>query len=322
MSLINLTNNDTANIYPLWYFLNDSLMIIGNIIGISVAILFIFTIIRLDHPSYSISNLIVCNTSLAIGLSSIIMLINACYALKSDFNGTGYIDSSCILRGAFLNIFYIYMYASLCLKAFNRCRCIVYYTNPILTSYRCLTIIILLQLLLAVCITLIIVLTNGIDYDVGSHLCLITIKKSYQFIFTMTIYYISILFISSVYLYILYYVSHLPLLERCRRKRQLALLRRILILLIMLIIPGLFSTFLIIHWFFFGSIPSYSFKIRSLLDTIGYTGSIITIFISHTKIRDQYYPRKKLPVNKLVLKKCELIVLKEPLRSQNKLVYI
>jgi hypothetical protein len=108
------------------------------------------------------------------------------------------------------------------------------------------------------------------------------------------IYYISFVFISGVYIYILYYVLHLPLLERYRRKHQFALLRRILVLIIMLIIPGFFSTFLIIHWSIYGTIPLYSFKIRTLLDTIGYTGSIIAIFISHTKIRQEYYNRKKL----------------------------
>lgn len=55
------------------------------------------------------------------------------------------------------------------------------------------------------------------------------------------------------------------------------------------------STFLLIHWSLFGWIPKYSFKIRNLLDTIGFTGSVITIFISHTKIRRQYYQRKKKP---------------------------
>lgn len=131
----------------------------------------------------------------------------------------------------------------------------------------------------------------------------------------MIIYYASILFISGVYIYILYYVLHLPLLERYRRKRQFALLRRILFLLIMLIIPGIFSTFLITRWSLYGSVPLYSFKIRTLLDTIGHTGSVLAIFISHTKIRRQYY-NKKRQLNQTVLKKiqlknCELILLKD-----------
>jgi len=109
------------------------------------------------------------------------------------------------------------------------------------------------------------------------------------------IYYLSIFFIIGLYLYILHYVYQLPLLERYRRKRQLALLRRILVLVIMILIPGIMSTFLLIHWSLFGWIPKYSFKIRNLLDTIGFTGSVITIFISHTKIRRQYYQRKKKP---------------------------
>lgn len=110
----------------------------------------------------------------------------------------------------------------------------------------------------------------------------------------MIIYYTSILFISGVYIYIVYYVLNLPLIERYRRKHQIALLSRILVLLLMILIPGLFSTFLLIRWILIGSVPDYGFKIRTLLDTIGYTGSVITIFISHTKIRRQYYSEKPL----------------------------
>ncbi|UJR30195.1 hypothetical protein I4U23_017734 [Adineta vaga] len=325
VSSTNFSRN-ISNSYQLWYVINDSLMITGNLIGIFVGILFIITMIRLDHPTYSVSNLIACNTSLSIVLTSIMMLINACYALKSDFYGLNHFDSFCIFRGMFLNIFSIYMYMSLCLKAFNRLRCIVYHTKPIFKSYRCLIIILSLNILTAIFVGLFLVLTNGIVYDANSYLCLITNTKPFHFIFILIFYYISILFITSVYLYILYYVLHLPLLERFRRKRQLALLRRILFLLIMLIIPGLFSTFLVIQWILYGSVPFYSFKIRTLLDTIGYTGSIITIFISHTKLRRQYYTSKKLNVNRVVLKKyhidkCELMVLKNPLPSPNKLLY-
>jgi hypothetical protein len=324
--------------------LNDSLIIIGNIIGIFIGFLFIFTIYRLDHPDYSTSNLIVCNACFSIGLISIIMLTNACYALKSDFRGIGYFDSWCILRGILLKAFHIYMYISLCLKAFNRLCCIVYYTNPILKSYRCLVIIILFQWLITILLVLIIFLTDGVDYDWGSHLCIVSVRKTYQFmfmsknfnkikrlnllflLFLVGIYYISILFISGVYIYVLYYVLHLPLLERYRRKRQLAVLRRILVLLIMLIIPGCFSTFMAIRWFFYGTVPLYSFKIRTLLDTIGHTGSVLTIFISHTKIRRQYYLRKpirkKKIIKKIQLENCELIVFSNQRHSRNKTFYV
>ncbi len=109
----------------------------------------------------------------------------------------------------------------------------------------------------------------------------------------MIIYYVSILFISSVYFYILHHVVHLPLLERYRRKRQLALLRRILILLFMLILPGLFYLILILYWFIFDSIPSYSLKICTLIDSIGHTGAVIAIFMSNTRLRRQCYKKQK-----------------------------
>ncbi len=142
----------------------------------------------------------------------------------------------------------------------------------------------------------------------------------------MFVYYTSIFFISVVYIYILNYVLHLSLVERYRRKRQFALYRRILVLLIMIMIPGFFSTYLLIRWLIVGSIPLYSFKIRTLLDTIGHTGSVMTIFISHTKIRRQYYNRKmskrKKLFQKIQLENCELILLKDRRHSIKNIVYI
>jgi hypothetical protein len=182
MSSMNITNNIT-NSYPLWYFINDSLVIISSIICIFFVILFICTIIRLDHPAYSISNLIACNTCLAIGLTNGSMLVNSCYALVSDFRGVGKYDSFCILRGTIFTILFIYMYTSLCLKAFNRLRCIVYRIRAVSRSYTSLLILILIQWIVVIILIVPIILTDGVDYDWGSHLCLVTISKSRQFIF-------------------------------------------------------------------------------------------------------------------------------------------
>lgn len=182
MPSINVTTNNT-NSYPFWYFLNDSVVITGNLVGIAFASVFILTIIRLDHPTYSVSNLIACNTCLAIGLTCIATLINVCYALKSDFDGIGYVDSFCLIRGKLFILFYIHMYTSLCLKAFNRFRCIVYYTNRMLTSNRFLIMAVSFQWLLTIALFLVIIFTNGVDYDWGSHLCLVPITKIYQFLY-------------------------------------------------------------------------------------------------------------------------------------------
>jgi hypothetical protein len=178
MSLVNVTQS-----YPLWYSINDSLIITSNIIGMLVAALFIFTVIRLDDRSRSISDLIVSNTSLAIGLSCSTTLFNACFALASDIRGRGYKDSLCIVRGVLRNIAFVYMMMSLCIKAFNRLRCIVYQTTIVARSYRSFMILMLLQWLSLCILALPLVLTDAVDYDWGSHLCLIPMTKTGQFSF-------------------------------------------------------------------------------------------------------------------------------------------
>lgn len=308
----------SINSTPIWYFINDISIIILNLIGIFTAIIFIYIIARVNYPNYSISNVLACKTCLAIGLMSCSILINNLYALRSDFRGQGYEDSFCTLRGSLACILFIKMYTSLCLKAFNRLRCIVYRIRSKTNSYRSLCFLIFIQWCVVATLVLPILLTNGITYDFGSYLCLATIQRPWQFIFLsmflfsklkciltcfffslslsflVIIYYMSICFTSSVYIYILYYVMHLSLLERYRRKRQLALLRRILVLLVMLILPGVAYLTLIVYWLVFQSIPNSSYKIVSLIESFGHTGALVTIFFSNSYVRKQFSRKRKL----------------------------
>lgn len=180
MSSSNFTTGGIIR-YPLWYFINDIFIILNCSIGIIVAIVFIYIILRLGYPTYSISNLIACKTCLAIGLMNSVILFNNCYALASDFRGIGYDDSLCHLRGTMFNIIFIKMYTSLCLKAFNRLRCIVYRARSASRSYKFLFLLILIQWIVAAILMLPIVFTDGVEYDWGSHLCLVTMKKPWQF---------------------------------------------------------------------------------------------------------------------------------------------
>ena len=103
-------SNDTADLlssYPLWYFINDSIILLGNVIGISVACLFISTIIRLDHSTYSISNLIASNTCFAIGLTNLIMLFNSFSSLKIFFSRSNFARFDLFSSRNSFDIFYI-----------------------------------------------------------------------------------------------------------------------------------------------------------------------------------------------------------------------
>ena len=181
MLLVNLTHS-----YPLWYSINDSLIITSNVIGMLVAALLIVTAIRLADRSCSISDLIACNTSLAIGLSCSTTLFNICFALASDLRGRGYKDPLCTVRGILRNVAFVYMMMSLCIKAFNRLRCIVYQTTLVARSYRSFMILMLFQWLLLCILALPLVLTDAVDYDWGSHLCLIPMTKTGPFSFLST----------------------------------------------------------------------------------------------------------------------------------------
>ena len=176
--------NGQRHSYPSWYFINDSLMIVGNIVGMIIAFLFIFTTYRLGRLYCSISNLIACYTCLSIGMTSATMLFNAGYALRSDFRGEALIDGWCSIRGILLSLFNFNMYIALCLKSYNRFRCIVFHKHALLNSYYRFGALILGLWLIASFMVVPILLTGGVDYDRGSHLCLVSLVKIHQFIFT------------------------------------------------------------------------------------------------------------------------------------------
>jgi len=86
----------------------------------------------------------------------------------------------------------------------------------------------------------------------------------------------------------------------------------------MLILPGIFYFILLIIWLIFNFIPSYSLKLMTLIESIGYTGTVITIFISNTRVRHQFFNKRKLLKRKKKLKKIQrenygLILLNPPI---------
>ncbi|CAF1221300.1 unnamed protein product [Adineta ricciae] len=307
--------DDVCRSYPLGYFINDLLTSLFNLTGITVAILFIHTVVRLEHPSYSIANLIACQTCLAIGLLSSMIFFNNCYVLYHEFFDQPVNNVFCVIRGPVFSVFYINMYATLCLKAFNRLRCVVYRIRSATKSCRSLFVLTSIQWIVVLVLVLPLVISNGIDYSQRSYLCTVTIRKPWQFLYLMIIYYISIVFITSAYIYILYYVLHLPLLEQYRRQRQTKLLRRILILLFMLTLPGIVYLILLTYWIIFKSIPSSSLKICTLIDSMAYAGAVATIFISNSRLCRLYCMKRQETFDPVRQRQLDLIVLQQPRRK-------
>lgn len=169
--------------YSLWYFINDLLTSLFNLTGIIVAILFIRTVIRLEHPSYSIANLIACQTCLAIGLLSSTIFINNCYVIYHEFSDRPVNNTFCIIRSIIFSVLYVNMYTTLCLKAFNRLRCIVYSIRSATRSSRSLFVLTVIQYTIVIVLVLPIAISNGIDDDKRSHFCTVTIRKSWQFLY-------------------------------------------------------------------------------------------------------------------------------------------
>lgn len=185
MSTTNTTGAWTRSA-PSWYLINDCLVILFSTVGISITVVFVYAVVRLDHPTYSIANLVACKTCIAIGLLSTVVVVNSCMAVADDWQGSAPNDASCLARGILVTTLHINMYISLCFKAFNRLRYIVYRIRPVTKSYQCLLLLTLLQWLVVALLVLPIIASDGIGYDWHSHLCVVTTSKTWQLIYLST----------------------------------------------------------------------------------------------------------------------------------------
>lgn len=167
-----------------WHFVSDALIIFLNSSNVCLVGFFIVTVIRLDRPSYSISNLIACHTCFSVAMSSLMIIINTCFTLYSDTQGRSLIDGFCSLRGILFSILSLNMTMSFCTKAINRLRSIVLSNRKRFQTVKSFFVVLLIQFLLLIVLSIPIAFTDSVEYDFGSHLCLITINKSWQFFYS------------------------------------------------------------------------------------------------------------------------------------------
>ena len=202
-----LTNNTHINVTscPSWIVLNDSIVIIGNFVTILITLNFILTRIHTEPSPYSISNKLACNICLAVGLTSITMLIIAIYGLVSCIRGMTYCESFCMKCRPLLHLFYIYIHISFCLKALYRLRRIICCTNPLTQPRRTLFLMILTQSLLIIVLFLGLLLTNDINYDCKRDLSFALFGKIHQ-LWYMSMYNDTSMYLS-IYLSIYRYIN-------------------------------------------------------------------------------------------------------------------
>ena len=253
-------------------------------------LLCIFTLVIVfihnDSLLLNIPILLICNTYLTILFGSVMMLIIYGYSINSDLHPTVLNnDYSCQLRGYFLHVFICAFYYSCVLQAIFRLLRIVFNKQMKLQSHYSFFIGIFIQWFISFLYILVHLLNNYYEYSSIAHGCWISFKNVSGLSQALIVmYFIPILTICIIYAYIIRYTRktvHIQQQRRTRNKRDLLILKRIVIIVLVAMGIGIATLITLIIYVSMDYLVPQAYHLQGLCISGGFlTGSIGFIFIS------------------------------------------
>ncbi|CAF0745894.1 unnamed protein product [Adineta steineri] len=216
--------------------MNWSLALIS--ISIFVFIFCIFIQIIHEDKSNDPSTLLILNTCFSAFLTSLIVIIMISSNLFYEFL---LIDLNiCYICGLLYDIFECSIYYSFCLRAFYRLVRVIYFNKRILSSYNLYKILVLTQWLLTISLILPIYFLKWYTYLPTENYCLIPYTNIFGSVYLiMFLYSIPLVTIIIIYILITHHIRSPTIIriqERRRNLRDLTVIKRIIICVLMLVI--------------------------------------------------------------------------------------
>ncbi|CAF1227582.1 unnamed protein product [Adineta steineri] len=265
-----------------WFIPIDILSLTCLFLTILLALLFLF-IILIDKTCRTIPMMVVANSCFACLSFTTIMFWATIVSLYNDLKQIAYEDSLCIFRGYMTyvtggELFYGYL-----LQAIYSYMTVVYPTRLIWQSVKFqLFLICLMWASVFICI-LPILLAHEIKYQVDDQICQMVLHLSVVTVYTaFYIYIIPMSVIMFIYLKLVRYVRGMnhrvtPVNTLIRAQRELKMVYRIVILVMILLILGLpITIFFIIG--FISEPPKYHLRIAYIFAKISLLFVMITLF--------------------------------------------
>jgi hypothetical protein len=266
-------------------------------IGIGIYLVIFISVLKCNRELRDVSLLLTCNTC----LSAFLTCIAACIMIGSNlFSGfLTYNIVFCYAWGLFYDICECSIYFSYCLQAFYRLCRVVFYKKKFLSCYSLYIILIIVQWLLVLVLLLPPVFINWYTRLLTEQYCLIPYTYIGPEIYHILILYLIPLFcLGIVYVWITTYMrrtSQTPSLlliamQRQRNQRDLTVIKRIFILIIILIILRFPTIIFMIYGVIVGSLYSLTYGI------VGVITSVCLIFIGIITINTTSQLRKQVLV--------------------------
>jgi hypothetical protein len=245
-----------------WFIPIDILMILCTGFVVLIASVYL-SIIILDKTSRSVSTMLLCNSFLSEILFASVMLSMAVFTFQNDIRQIKYEDSLCIFRAYMSYALSAVRSHSYLLQSIYRYISIIYPSNLFYQSARFQFYLICLTWLFSLIHPFL--FTNQIKYNVENQVCHMPYQSSFFIFYTCFLAYLNpITIIIIIYFKLVRYVQKMnklvtPVNQLLRIQRELKMVRRIIMLLIILIALGLPYT-IFFFMSFFTNPPKYHFR--------------------------------------------------------------
>jgi hypothetical protein len=275
-------------------------MILCNMMTNILSVLFLF-IILMDKTCHTLSMKLVANTCLAQLLCASTRLADGVFALKNDLEQIRFEDKLCTIRGYLICVAYAAMNYSFLLQAIYRYMIIVYPTRLFWHSRKFQLLLMCSMWIFCLGYCLAFIFIEELPYNVDNQICLVPLRLSFALVYTaFLVYVIPVCAIMFVYFQLVRYVYQMsrrviPTNTLSRARRELKMVRRTVILLLILLTLGIpYAAFDIVS--FFTSPPRYHFRIALVFVDVSLT-LIMIVFVQFTDpikaaIRKRIDPRR------------------------------
>jgi len=279
-----------------WKLLCDSILLIEGTLGIFWSLLFL--IILIQHRLYRKSPL-----ALLVGNSSLAgLFFHSIIFLQSFHMLIGRPDLQCIVRGHLIHSFAGAVYHSICLQALHRLFVTVLSNRPQLKSPKALITMIIIQWIFSLTFCL----PKLNPYPMISDICLGPFHRRYVFIhLALAVYFVPIIFLIIIYSLILRYIKQKTssyilqsVSNKHRLRREISILRRILIPVVIMLLTGLpIASFFVQGQFSFKT-PEYAVRIGMIFLTGGTSLAMLMNLIFTDSVRQHFscYKNILLPI--------------------------
>ena len=285
MSLKNSTIITTES----WFIPFDTILIVCSVLVIVLAALF-FVVIISDRTCHTVPMMLIGNTYLTAFVDGCILFSTSIFVFQNDLKQLHYPDTPCIFRGYMQCPSCTVMDYSFVLQASYRYEIVVYPSRLLLQSFRFQLLLIGITWLYGYTNLLAFIFTGDINYNAENQICQFPLRLSFSLLYaTFCIYLFPLSMIILNYLKLVRYVKEtskrvISVNILCRAQRELKMVQRIVMLIIILMalgVPCVSFIFILL----FTPPPRYHFRIAFTFAYISMIFVMIALFQSTVPLK-------------------------------------